>query len=488
MMTFTLKELLQATKGTLLFDFSPIDGKITGVETDNRKIEERNVFFAFPGEKVDGHQFVQSALEAGASGAVVSHVPEIDREKQEGHFCVLVNDTVTAFGDLARWVRSLYSIPVVGITGSVGKTTTKDMMVSVLSQKFKTAGTKGNFNNAIGLPKTIFTFEEDTRAAVLEMGMNHAGEIDYLTKIACPTSAVITNIGEAHIGNLGSKEAILEAKCEILGGLKDGGLFVLNGDDPYLVRLQGDRRVKERNAHLVYVGENKECQYRAEEVDENSEGKLSFTAVTPEGKMHLIVPSVGHHMIYPALCAVAVGMDLGLSADQIADGIALYQPSGMRMETLYPAPDEEIYNDTYNANPQSMKAGLDMLSTRKARRIAVLGGMWELGQYEEKLHRGIGQYVAQLPIDTLITVGQKAEYIADEAIRCGMKDVRICQNQKEAEEVIQDLISSGTSYASSERSKTREKKTVWLFKASRGEAMENLVSYTAELMGRAAKR
>ena len=463
MQTITLAQLVQATKGTLLGEGYDPEAVITGVESDNRVVKEGDIFLAFVGENTDGHRFVKAALEAGAAGAVVSRKPE---EVVPGKFYVLVEDTILALGELAHWYRQQFAIPVVGITGSVGKTTTKDMIASVLSEKYETLKTQGNFNNNIGLPKTLLNLSDATQIAVIEMGMNHLKEIEYLTKIAAPAAAAITNVGDAHIGNLGSKENIFKAKSEIFEGLQEDGLAVLNGDDPYLLHLQEDPDKKER-FRLVYVGESEGCEWRAIDIQEDKEESMSFTAVTPIGTFPVVVPALGHHMIYPALTAAAIGAEYGLTIAEIQNGIAHYVPTKMRMETLRLANGIVIFNDTYNANPQSMKAGLSSLMHMKtARHIAVLGDMKELGAAQEALHREVGAYAAGLAVDTLITVGDAAAFLAEEARVKGLADVRCCSTKEEARAQIEALAGPDTA---------------WLFKASRAMAFEELARFAAEL-------
>lgn len=461
----SVQELLQATGGKLLGDCEKTKKEITGVQSDNRIVKEGDVFFAFVGEKTDGHRFVPAALKAGAAGAVVSREPE---ELPSGKFCVLVPDTIRALEDLASWYRDQFTIPVVGITGSVGKTTTKDMIASVLSEKYNTLKTEGNFNNNIGLPKTILNLSGETQMAVIEMGMNHKGEIDDLVHIAKPQTVTITNIGDAHIGNLGSKENIFKAKCEIFGGLAEGGLAVLNGDDEYLVKLREDPE-KQAKFRFTFVGEGKDCEWRAENVNEEGQESMSFTAVTPVGAFPVTVPALGHHMIYPALTAAAIGAHYGLSVEEIQAGIAHYVPTKMRMETLHLPGRVTLYNDTYNANPQSMEAGLLTLSrTQAARRIAVLGDMGELGEAEERLHREVGRYAAGLSLDALVTVGTASEKLAGEAVQCGMEREKVfcCRDKEQAKEVLRKL--SGP-------------ETAWLVKASRVMALEELAKFVQGL-------
>ena len=486
----TLRELVACTGGKLIGPYRDEDTKITGVSSDNRKIREGDVFFAYVGEKTDGHQYVQAALDAGACGCVIAKDPG---EYREGKFYLLVQDTIRAVGDLAGYYRSKFDLTVIAVTGSVGKTTTKDMIASVLATRYQVLKTEGNFNNHIGVPRTLLQITGQTEVAVVEMGMNHLGEIDALSRMANPQIAVITNIGEAHIGNLGSRENIFRAKCEIFHGLAEGGLAVLNGDDDYMPSLsvfhlatkemspeeeaERDKREEEiaqmigresaaklSRADLVFVGEKEDCLYRAEEIDDGSPDQMSYIAKTPEGTYEVEVPCGGRHMIYPTLASAAVASCFGLSAAEIQEGISAYVPAQMRMETVHTANGNTIYNDTYNANPQSMKAGLLTLSHTKAdKRIAVLGDMFELGEQEERLHREIGAFVASLPeIDVLLAVGRASAWMAEEAKKCGMAEVYVCADKDEAKKVLQKFTARNTAF---------------LVKASRGMALEELTEF-----------
>ena len=465
MEVITLGELVRAVGGKLLGPCTDESIMITGAVSDNRKVENGYVFFAYPGEKSDGHKYVPAALSSGAAGCVVSKDPGT---YMEGKFYVLTQDTIRAAGDFAAYYRRCFAVPAVAVTGSVGKTTTKDMIASVLSERFNVVKTQANFNNNIGLPRTILSIGADTQIAVLEMGMNHRGEIDYLTRIAKPDVCTITNIGEAHIGNLGSKENIFKAKCEIFNGLTDGGLAVMNGDDEFLVKLREDAE-KQRRFHFVFIGEAQNCDFRAVNIRDTLPEELMFTAVTPTGTYDIDVPAAGRHLIYPALTAAAIGAYYGMSNEEIAAGIAHYTATGMRMETLHLPGNRTLYNDTYNANPQSMKAGLVTLShTAGVRRIAVLGDMFELGEREEELHREVGAFAAGLSIDTLVTTGRAAAYIAEEAKKNGLSDVRACADKREAKAVLDKILLESPS------------DTAFLFKASRGMALEELFQYVKE--------
>jgi len=458
----TLEELLQATEGKLLTKDADLNTKITSVESDNRKVQNGSVFFAFVGERTDGHKFVDAALKAGACGAVVSRAPEAFLP---GKFYVLVEDTIKAVGALAAYYRSKFDIPVVGVTGSVGKTTTKDMIASVLSEKFNVVKTEANFNNNIGLPRTIFRITKDTQIAVIEMGMNHFGEIDYLVNIAKPTVVTITNVGTAHIGNLGSRENIFKAKCEIFDGLAPHGFAVMNGDDDFLPRLKEDAQ-KQKDFSFAWVGEGKDNDFRAENIQDTLQDEVRYHACTPLGETDITVPAPGRHMIYPTLTAAAIGAHFGMTLEEIRAGIAHYTPTALRMEKSVVGDNILIYNDTYNANPQSMRAGLVTLShTAGYRHAAVLGDMGELGAHEEELHREVGKAAAQLNLDLLVTVGRASLNMADEARKNGLTNVKSYLTIEEAKAALPEIM---------------QKDTAVLFKASHFMKMEELVQAAKE--------
>ncbi len=478
-----VKEILEAVGGQLLGNIDAENTFVVNVQTDSRKAAAGDLFVAIVGERMDGHRFVQGAMEAGAEGCLVSTAPD---SIPEGKFCVMVPDTAKAMGDLAAYYRRKLGLPVVAVTGSVGKTTTKDMVASVLSSRFRTLKTAGNLNNHLGLPMTVFRLTAEDEIAVLEMGMNHLGEIDYLVRIAQPDVAVITNVGDAHIGNLGSRENILRAKCEIFHALKKGGTAVLNGDDALLATLKpGAERVADPAGSDAFskmyaeidaggftyhwAGESEACDYRAVNIDDTLPDEVRCEAQTPAGTFAVEIPSLGRHMIYPAMTAAAVGQYFGLSDEEIADGIANFKATRMRMDVEKLEDGVILYNDTYNANPQSMKAALGILSNAPAaRKVAVVGDMLELEPFAERLHREVGEYAAELPIDTLVTVGTRAGWLAEAALERDMEDVRPCQDKEEAKKVLAELIGSDTAF---------------LFKASRGMALEELCAFVRESCG-----
>lgn len=458
---FTLGQLVTALSGTLLGEVQDASIEISDVKTDNRKCTEGDVFFALIGEKNDAHRFVPGALENGALGAVVSKRPQ---ELMPGKFYVLVKDTTLALGDLARWYRQQFNIPVVAVTGSVGKTTTKDMVASVLSAKFNTLRTPGNFNNHIGLPFTIFMMDHSTEAAVIEMGMNHPNEIDYLVNITHPDSAVITNVTDAHIGNLGSRENILKAKSEIFHGLKKGGLAVLNGDNDLLPTLKNTGILDD--FEVVWYGENAGNDYRAIDIDDTQTDRVTCKLQTPQGTYPVVIPAPGRHMIYSAATAAAIGAHYGMTPEEIARGIASYEPTGGRMEAIECANGIRVYDGTYNASTASMKSSLAILShCEGTRRVAVLGDMLEQGSYEEQLHREVGAYAATLPkVETILCIGKASRYIAKEAEK-GHADVRWYADRDRAREDLRGLMKPGT---------------VFLFKASHGMELGELVKFVRD--------
>lgn len=465
----TLRNLLTAVNGTLQPGFSgdPVTTKITGIKSDNRICEAGDLFFAIVGEKNDGHKFAADALRRGAAGAVISReLPEEDmRALPDGAFLVRVPDTMQALGALAAWYRGRFQIPVIGVTGSVGKTTTKDMIASVLAAHWNTLKTEANFNNNIGLPRTIFRIDHTTEMAVIEMGMNHLGEIDYLVKIARPDCATITNVGIAHIGILGSRDNIFRAKSEIFNGLAKGGTAVLNRDDDYEPKLLDDQEKREK-FRFVWVGEHKDADFRAENVDASRPDRVIFTAVTPDGRFNVVIPAPGRHMIYPALTAMAIGRQYGEPMEEILSGIASYAPTGKRLEAVHLPGNIVVYNDTYNANPQSVEAGLDTLTNLKGyRHVAVLGDMLELGEREEAYHRETGRYAAEHGADILVAVGRASRYTADEARKAGLSDVRYVETIDEAKPVLKELLQPDTAF---------------LVKASHYTGIEALAQYLIE--------
>jgi len=445
MKKLTLSEIAKAVGGTC-----NCDTEINGICIDSRLAGDGLLYIAIKGENFDGHDFTKSALENGAVGAMISHDVDCD-----GKF-IVVEDTRKALIALAHWFRCTFDIPVVGLTGSVGKTTTKEMTWAVLSEKYNAIKTEGNLNNDIGLPRTLLRMEADTEAAVIEMGMSNAGEISVLSQTTEPTAAIISNIGVSHMESLGSRENILKAKLEILDGLRDGCPIMLNGDDPYLVSAKIEDRP------VFYYGiDNPDCDYRGTDIEQNG-NETSFTVVFDGGKTQkLVIPTIGIHNVYNALAAFATGMQLGVTPEQAAAGLLKYVPSGMR-QRMKVVGGITFIEDCYNASPDSQRAALKMLSGFKAeRRIAVLGDMLELGKISEDAHRNAGLLVAKNKIDVLMTYGPNSVATTENAIECGVPEVKSFLDKSELADALFDELRAGDAV---------------LFKASRGMALEDVIN------------
>ena len=382
---------------------------VTSVTTDSRTAGPGSLFVALAGTR-DGHQFIDAALDGGAEGCLCVTPPENPRPDK----CYIqVPDTRLALGNLASAYRETFHIPFIQITGSVGKTTTKDFIATVLEEKYKVHRTPGNYNNDIGVPLTLLGMEPDCEAAVIETGMNHFGEIEYLGRMVRPDIAIITNIGDAHMEFLGSREGILKAKCEIFEHLKEGGLAILNGDDEMLGKLAPPFRT-------IHCGYKPGCGARVVDYFDHSVQGISCTVRTERGKYTMDIPVPGNHMVWPAAMAVAVGETLGLSREEIVRGAARYQPSGSRMRVLRWPEGRILLDDCYNASPQSVTAALEVLArTECEKRIAVLGDMGELGDIAEQAHYNVGALTAMLGIDSVIAIGPMAAGIAEGAAQNG---------------------------------------------------------------------
>ena len=398
----TVQQLCAAVGGTLLQESGAV---VTEVSTDSRSIPAGALFVPLVGERFDGHDYLDAALERGAAGCLTARKPtSLLKDK----FYIQVSDTLEALKALAAWYRDRFAIPMVQVTGSAGKTTTKEMIAAVLNQHFSTLKTQANFNNAIGTPLTLLNLSPAHQAAVIETGMNHFGEIRYLGEMVRPTVAVITNVGDAHIENLGgTRQGILQAKCEIFENLQPVGLAVLNGDDELLSGLA-------LPFETVLCGRHERCGVRVTNVAEHGIEGVTCTVTTKRDVYEVSIPSPGAYMIYPAAMAIAIGEHLGLTKVELLSGIAAYRPVGSRMHLVRCSGDRIIIDDCYNANPQAMAEALRILAqTEHPRRMAVLGDMGELGDLTEQAHRDIGELTRTLGLDTVVAVGPKAKAIQD---------------------------------------------------------------------------
>ncbi len=450
MAEFTVSQVLEATGGALT-GVAP-RSVFKGVSTDTRTIKRGNLFVALKGENFDGHDFLLRAVENGAAGVVVSSREAYVPEKTA---TILVPDTLAALQDLARYHRRRFILPVIGITGSNGKTTTKDMTAAVLSGRLRVLKTQANYNNDIGLPQTLLGLAADHQAAVVEMGMRARGEISRLAAIAAPTVAVITNVGETHVEVLGSVENIAAAKSELVEAIAAGGLVILNADIP-LVRAMRAQTA----ARVVLYGLEPDADVRAENIAAG-ERDTAFDCVHPGGTFPVTLPAVGKHNVYNALAAITVGLELGLSPGEINAGLATFQASAMRLaiETLGPY---TVINDAYNASPLSMQAAIDTLGmVARGRKVAVLGDMLELGEYAASAHSRVGEQLADSGVQVVVTVGEQARHIAAAALEGGVKVAVACAGHDEATEALRKLLRSGDTV---------------LVKGSRGMKMEKMLA------------
>ena len=402
MRRLTVSELLTATGGTLLA--GGVSAAVTSVSTDSRKAGEGALFIPLTGERFDGHDYIDKALALGAAGCLCARTPAAFLPDK---FYIAVPDTRLALKALASWYRGQFDIPVVQITGSVGKTTTKEMIASVVSQRYRTLKTAENFNNDIGTPLTLLGLDDTCEAAVIETGMDHFGEIRYLGEMVRPDIAVITNVGDAHIENLGGTRAgTLRAKSEIFENLSPDGIAVLNGDDELLHTVTLPQRI-------IRCGKGENCDVRVTDIADRGLEGLSCTVRTAKAAYPLEIPSPGTYMIYPAAMAAAIGEYLGLTAEEIARGVAAYVPTGSRMHLIRRPENRLIIDDCYNANPQAMAEALRLLArTACASRVAVLGDMGELGELTVPAHEDMGRLCRELGLDRVIAIGPKAASIA----------------------------------------------------------------------------
>ncbi len=433
-----------------------LEGRFDSVSTDSRKIEKNSLFIALSGDRFDGHEFAASALEKGA-GAVVVH-----KDCGLGDRQILVGNTGEALLAIAGYYRSLFNIPVVGITGSVGKTTTKEMTYMVINSKYNTLKNEGNLNNEIGVPLTLFRLEKSHEAAVIEMGMNHFGEISRITKAVRPDAAIISNIGVSHIENLGSREGILKAKLEILDGMKEDAPLILNGDDDMLCKA-------ETGSHPVirYGITNSSCAYKALNIT-STDDETDFAVGFDGGPLGVCLPFRGRHNIYNALAAIAAGGCLGISVADAAGALKEYRTTGMRQK-IVKRNGISFIEDCYNASPDSQKAALEVLgSMNQGRKIAVLGDMLELGSYSETAHTLVGEYAADNGVDILYTYGESSAATANRAKEKGVKDVRHFTDKIDLALDLANELRSGDSV---------------LFKASRMMKFEEIIYKVFDVLG-----
>lgn len=410
MKNMTFENIAKACGGKLVLNGADASREIDGAVIDSRLIKENYLFFATKGERVNGHDYIAKAFESGASLAVCEYIPEGIKGA-----CIVVEDTFAALKQIAKFYRESLDIKVVGITGSVGKTSTKEFIASVLAQKYNVLKTEGNFNNEVGLPLTVLKIRGEHEVAVLEMGISDFGEMTRLSEIAQPDVCVITNIGQCHLEQLGDRDGVLKAKTEVFANLKENGTACLFADDD---KLAGISEVNGKKP--VFYGMQKSADIYATDV--LNKGLLGSECVIHVGdaKIEAKIPLPGRHMVYNALAATAVGITLGLNCEEISAGICAVEAVKGRSH-LIRTEKYTIIDDCYNANPVSMKAAVDLLGEAITRKVAVLGDMFELGENEKDLHHQVGDYAARHQTDVLVCVGSLSKEMYEGATDCAEK-------------------------------------------------------------------
>lgn len=399
-----LQNIAAACRGSFHGDSSLLSKEITGVAIDSRKVEPGFLFVPIRGAKVDGHTFIPQVMEKGALVTLTEQDPA-----QLSCPCIHVESCEKALRDIAAFYRTALDVKVVGITGSVGKTSTKETVASVLSRKYKVLKTEGNYNNGIGLPLTIFNLTEEHEVAVLEMGIDHFGEMHELAAVSQPDLCIITNIGLAHMENLGSRDGILRAKTEVFDHLRPDASVILNGDDD---KLSTVRTVQGKSP--VFFGLSDSLDAYADNITDLGLRGTDCTLHLSVGEVRVHIPVPGSHMIYNALAGACAGITLGLTAEEIKAGIESMKTISGRVN-LIETDSFLIIDDCYNANPVSMKGSLDVLATAEGRTVAVMGDMFELGPNEKELHYNTGAYAAQKGIDVICCIGALSRHTYDGA-------------------------------------------------------------------------
>ena len=430
MKNLTLKNIAEACRGTYMGSANLQDQEVQGVVTDSRKAEKGVLFVPIKGARVDAHDFIDQVMEQGA----LCTLSEYDLGKKDFPW-IKVESSLQAVKDIAEFYLKQLDIPVVGITGSVGKTSTKEVIASVLEQKYKVLKTQGNFNNELGLPLTVFGLRPEHDIAVLEMGISNFGEMHRLAKIARPDTCVITNIGVCHLEFLKSRDGVLKAKTEIFDFLKGNGHVILNGDDDKLITVKSAKGI----APVFFGIDHKEGIW-ADEIESLGLKGISCRIHVGEESFQAVIPIPGRHMVYNALAGTAVGLTYGLSLEEIRKGLASLKFMSGRFNIM-DAGSLTIVDDCYNANPVSMKGSINVLQDALGRKVAILGDMGELGAEEEEMHREVGTYAAFANIDKLICVGTLCEKMADAAkVAAPSKDIIHFPDRESLLEALPQLI------------------------------------------------
>lgn len=468
--SLTMNELAGICGGMLCFAGGETNRNLPfrSVCTDSRETEKDSLFVALGGARVDGHDYIEAALSLGTECVLCERIPEYLSSLDRKYVALVVNDTLHAVGELAKAYDRRINNKKVAITGSVGKTTTKEFVASVLLENMRLHKTEGNYNSTLGMPLSMLTMRNDTEVSVLEMGMSNLGEIEYLSNIAEPDIAIITNIGTSHMEYLGTRENICKAKLEVVKGLKSDGILLLNGDEPLL------RNREEVGNNAFFVGFARDCHFRAQNVRYsmgNTVFDISYGGKTVE---NVAIPTMGKHNVYAACFAYAVGIHMELSDEVIKRGLRNFKPVGMRQH-IYNIGDITVIEDCYNAAPESMRAAIDVLGeivSQKSggRMIALLGDMYELGTSTKRFHEEVGLEFARKGGTELFTYGELADMIAGGAMLGGMSIANIfCNRNVQQPEVSGEMLLR----------ELRPGDTL-LVKASRGAAAERVLRYIEE--------
>ena len=433
MKNLTLENIAKVCGGVYVGSPEKKEQEVKGIVTDSRKVEEGFLFVPIKGARVDAHDFIDGVMEKGALCTLT------ERELGEKSFpYIKVNSSLQAVKDIAEFYLEQLSIPVVGITGSVGKTSTKEMIAAVLEEKYNVLKTKGNFNNELGVPLTIFGLRPDHEIAVLEMGISDFGEMHRLAKIARPDTCVITNIGLCHLEFLKSRDGILKAKTEIFDFLESDGHVILNGDDDKLITVRDVKGIKP-----LFFGVDNHQGVWADEIESKGLKGISCRIHAGEESFKVLIPIPGRHMVYNALAGTAVGLTYGMNMEEIKKGIESLQSLSGRFHIIETG-NRTIVDDCYNANPVSMKSSLDVLQDALGRRVAILGDMGELGKEEVEMHREVGVYAAARDIDKIICVGELAGDMAEAArLAAPTKDIVHFAEKESLLEALPEMIRDG---------------------------------------------
>ena len=427
------------------------DDYVENIVWDSRQVLPGCAFLAIPGEKVDGNSFITQAIDAGAKFIIATTRPSqdiIDKAQSLDVAVVVVEDYQQALWQLASYYRERLNAHIIGISGSTGKTTTKDMIATVCSAQFITTATAANQNNELGVPNTVLSASMDTEALIVEMGMRGLGQLEELCSFVCPHIGVLTNIGTAHEELLGSQTNIAKAKSELIAALPSKtGIAILNGDDPFTSKIREFAATESSDVAVLLYGMNEHCNVRAVNVEFDADGKPSFDIVFPNGRSgHVDLPMTGQHNVMNALAAASVGYALDMPVERICNALGKTQTSSMRQELLTRADGARIINDAYNANPDSMRASISTMALMACggQRIAVLGDMGELGENEVRAHFSVGFYAAQNNVDVLVCVGLLSHHMAAGAIEAGMPRGQVieCSDVADALQVLEGMVCS----------------------------------------------